>query len=614
MGKKYPRNQVRLARAEKANPAYAGLSTGFSDLPSAITMPRNYKAFAKEGYGGSDTVYKVIRYISTNGAAIPPKLYTDDTREKEIPASHPLLQRLKKPNPEQTGVDLREEMLGYYLLAGNAYLYAIRNGTSAPPDELWALQPDKVTILAAKTRGIAGYQYADFEQPIDPFNIGRMKTWNPIDPLVGMSALEPGAIMVDMQTAAKKWNLALMQNSGKMPGVWTTPAPMQKTDRDQLEAKVNAKYSGPQNAGKSPVLDGGLTWQGTAVPPSDMDWLESQKYNAGGLANLYDMPPQLIGDTSSTTYDNFEQAKVGSYTEAIFPALDKFYAMLNMWLVPMYPDLRNGAYLYYDKESVEVIQKLLQEQKTAQADRGVKSYFQGACTLNQSLEAQGLPDIGPAGNVYRIGSVLVPADKLQDYAEQSLKEPAAPPKPQPEPIEAAPAPMQGQEPPQAQPQDAPPQKRLLRVPRRKSVDGAVTHILWQCDPDACDFCSENDNVLMPVGEAFPNGCTDPSDSHRFCKCTAVQLSIPDDADVEHMDADSLINWFLVGMLEARHQQDVIERNRERAAQGLPPLPLDDSDEEDDSGVTYAKPKKDLDLDERRRRREEFRRFREATLG
>src|SRR5579864_8080216 len=74
--------QQRVAYAlqwdEKANPAYNSLSL-FSDAPQPKMMPKNYKAYAQEGYRQNDVIYKVINYIITNGSAIPPKLYTDDT-------------------------------------------------------------------------------------------------------------------------------------------------------------------------------------------------------------------------------------------------------------------------------------------------------------------------------------------------------------------------------------------------------------------------------------------------------------------------------------------------------------------------------------------------------
>src|SRR6266516_160398 len=424
-----------LAIAQKLNPQWLGFSS-YSDVPQAVHMNRSYKTYAKDGYKNSDTLYKCISYLIRNGAAIPPVLYVDATKKKTID-KHPLLDKLNKPNNEQSGVAYREAVLGYKLLAGNSFQYAIRAGKNTPPDELWALRPDKVEILIQPRKGIVAYKYEDMDAQIDAANIGHTKYWNADDdkePGMGMSPVEAAALNVDMQIAAKKWNLGMLQNGARPPGIWKVPTLMGVNERRKLEEKLNEKFAGAKAAGKSPLFDGGLDWKSTVLAPAQMDYLDSLKYNGGSIANILNMAPQLVGDTGAQTYDNMKQAKIWSYTEGIFPELDDLYGMWQNWLVPMYPDLASsGAFLYYDKESVEVIQELIQAQKDAQSQRANDLWLNGICLQNEARELAGLPS-SPEGDVWRIGAILVPKGKLQEYAEQSLSEPAAPPMPQPEPL------------------------------------------------------------------------------------------------------------------------------------------------------------------------------------
>jgi len=435
----------------KLNPAWQGLTT-FNDLPKPVLSPKSYSSYAKEGYRGNESVYKCVAYISRNGAAIPPKLYTNNTKQKEI-TSHPLLDKLNRPNTEQSGVAYREAILGFKLLSGNAYQYAIR-AKNGPPDELWPLRSDYVQLVLSKSRGIVGYQYKYADVMYAASDVGHTKYWHPDnDEGYGLSPLEVAAIMVDQQSAAKKWNLSLLQNNARPPGAWSTPALLAKNDRDNLERKLNEKFAGFKNAGKFPVLDGGLKWEAMGLPPAQMDYLDMLKFNAGAIANIYNIAPQLIGDTSASTYNNMDQAKEASYTEAIFPELDDLYALWNNWLIPMYPDLKAmGAYLYYDKESIEVIQKVIQAQKDAMVARATKIYMSGGCDLAQYQEMCGIKPDKNAKGIYRVGQVLVPSDKLQEYAEQSLQKPAGPPMLVPEPNLNMPtpgqAPLQGDTQPQ----------------------------------------------------------------------------------------------------------------------------------------------------------------------
>ena len=445
----------------KSNPEWNNL-TVYSDVPQAIRMSNNFKTYAKEGYKNSDTLYKCVSYLIRNGAAIPPVLYTDETMTKRI-EKHPILDKLKRPNPEQSGVAYREAVLGYKYLAGNSFQYAIR-AKNGPPDELWALRPDRMEILAQPQKGIVGYRHENIDGVILPQNIAHLKYWNPDDDDqkgMGMSPVQAAALNIDMQIAGKKWNLGLMQNGARPPGIWKIPALMGFNERKQLEQKLHDTYSGATRAGKSPLLDGGLDWKPTGLPPAQMEWLDSLKYNGGSIANILNMPPQLIGDTSSTTYDNMEQAKAASYTEEIFPTLDDFYALLNWWLVPMYPDLANsGACLCYDKETVEVVQKLIQAMKDAQAARAMEMWNDGLGTMNECRDFCGLPSLGSDGDVFKFGAVLVKKSELGKYAEQSLAEPAAPPAPVPEPVVALPSPDQKPQ----EPNDNPPSNRDGNAP------------------------------------------------------------------------------------------------------------------------------------------------------
>ena len=538
--------QVRRASQQKVNPAYSGF-TALADMPQPRSMPRNYKSYAREGYGGNDTLFKVVNYGIQNGSAIPPKLYTDHSMQKEIP-SHPLLDKLDAPNDEQDGVFYRESVLGYYLIAGNSFQFVNRLAKSGPPDELWTLPPDRVRPIPDERRGIVGYEYEDWPKernPIEASLIGHMRTWNPDDAIFGMSAVQLAAIIIDQQTAARKWNLALLQNFAKPPGAWVTTALLSPNDRKKLEERVNEKMAGYRNAGKIPVLDGALDFKPSAVSPSEMDWRESVQYNAGQIANLFNMAPQLIGDTSASTYNNMEEAKAASYTEFIFPMLDKLYSLWNRWLVPMYPDLK-GAYLYYDKTSVEVVATVIQARLTAATQRGNTSYLQGTAMLDEAREMQGLPPLpNGAGKVFRLGAVLVPADKLLDYAEQSLVEPAAPPMPVTEPLPPSNPPQGNEDNGPADPKksvvddaaavddskpDSKPEKALkwaqpttdwvpddldARLDAYRAQ--GVTMLTWRVDGDPCDACLMNANVTVELGRPFPSGALLP-EQHPHCQC------------------------------------------------------------------------------------------------
>lgn len=570
--------------SRKSNPDFAQYMQ-YGTIPQPVTMTGNPRQYAKEGYRRNDTAHKCIDYISRNAAGIRIALYADATKKREI-TSDPILDLLAKPNISMSQQDYVESCIAYQLLYGNSYQLGMRAGKAGPFDELWVLDPVRVDIVP-DGKQIVRYDYRITERPaaLDPMDVGHSKYWCPDDDLYGLSPIEVAAIMIDQNVAARKYNLALLQNSGQPPGAWIVPAVMDKKSRDILEDKINKKYAGYKNAGKIPVLDGGMKFEPTGIPPAQMAYLELLTHNGASIANIYNLAPQVVGDTSASTYDNYEQAVYGSYTEAIFPNMDKLMGTLNRWLVPQFG--KSSKVLGYDKQSVETIQKMMQAQEAAKADRWTKVYLAGGCLLSTYQEKIGIePD--KQGNVYRIKDLIIPAKELEAYAEQCMTAPAVPTLPIPEgtppptdPLAKPPVPVTiPPKDPKKNQGDAYEEIKLMvatmvrdalasqdikagstRNTRSSASRVRVTEILrgnedihqskvlingvyqpddlhnqlaklqsqgvqyvtWKCYTPFCPICGDNKDVTVELGKPFPSGHILPP-AHPNCECEVVQAA------------------------------------------------------------------------------------------
>src|SRR5512134_1552303 len=76
-----------------------------------VWSPRDYAAFAREGYARNPIVYRAVRMISEAASAIPLRLFEGTARLD----AHPLLDLLARPNAECCGPDLLEDWYGYLL-------------------------------------------------------------------------------------------------------------------------------------------------------------------------------------------------------------------------------------------------------------------------------------------------------------------------------------------------------------------------------------------------------------------------------------------------------------------------------------------------------------------
>lgn len=96
-----------------------------------------------------------------------------------------------------------------------------------------------------------------------------------------------------------------------------------------------SKFHGVQTARLPLILEEDLEWKELSVSPKDMDWIEGLRFSALQIAQIYNVPPELIG-LAPATHQNRKEARKALYTEVVIPALSRLRDALNRWLVPRF--------------------------------------------------------------------------------------------------------------------------------------------------------------------------------------------------------------------------------------------------------------------------------------
>lgn len=435
------RARTLLKRQQKSDPTY-GVAMQFFNPGQPIFSEKSYRAFVSEGYRRCGTVYNCINKIAGAAAGIKWKLYTDRTMNREI-TSHPLLDLWNNPNPRQGRGEFIEQSFGYWHMAGNMYTYANRPNPNEPPVELWTIRPDWMKIVAGQS-DIAGYVYGwgtPKARDFDPEEIMHIKFPAYDDDLYGLSPVEVAMYLVDQQNEGQAWNTALMQNAGKPASVFFSKGYLTLEQRTQVRQELLKRYSGKRNAGMPMVLEADMTWQAMSMAPYELDWIQSREMNTRDIAAIFDIAPELVGDSAGKTFANQKEAKQALYTENVLPKLDRYEDHTNMWLVPMFDDLKSmGAYLAYDRKDIEALADLYAAAAKAKSDKATALWNSGQCDLYTAQVMQDGVKPDPNGKgIYKIGAILVRSEDLPVYAQQALQHPSAPPSPTPE--NAPPSPL-----------------------------------------------------------------------------------------------------------------------------------------------------------------------------
>lgn len=394
---------VPETKASAAN----SLMTAYSAHQPRFT-PRQYDQLAAEGYQKNVIAYRCIRLISQSAAAVPWVVYKRENGQRTRLQTHPLIDLLRQPNALQGATEFFSAVYGFYLIAGNSYIEAVRP-QHAPPGELWPLRPDRVRVIPGRHGMPGAYRYQATGSHVD-FAVNELtgqspvlhlKSFHPLDDWYGMSPLEAAAISIDQHNDAATWNASLLQSSGRpsgalvyRPGNDAASQSLSDDQRRSLREDIAHFFSGSNAAGTPLVLEGGLDWKEMSLNPKDMDWLAGKDVSAREIALAFHVPPQLIGVEGSLTFANFEQSRLALYDDAVLPLVGLLRDELNYWLTPLYGD---DIELDMDLDGVEALsyrrEKLWSRIKDA-----------NFMTLNEKRQALGLSEL-PDGDTLATGGI-----------------------------------------------------------------------------------------------------------------------------------------------------------------------------------------------------------------
>ncbi len=359
---------------------------------------RSYLNFAEDGYVKNVIAFRAIHMIATAAASVPFILNQITNNGKSQIKTHPLLKLLYTPNPTLSKSEFIESIITYKLISGNAYILMIesQNSRNTIPKELYLLRPDRVEIIPGKNNIPYIYRYRannnSYDFKVDKLtgrsNILHLKTFNPLNDLYGLSPIEAAAYSIDQHNQAGAWNQAMLQNGARPSGALIVQATkdgsgghLSPEQYARLKEQIEAYYSGPKNAGRPILLEGGLDWKEMSLSPKDMDFIKSKNSSARDIALAFGVPPQLLGIPGDNTYSNLIEARLSLWEQTILPTLDNIICHFNSWLVPKFG---NDLCLSYDKDAIEIL--IEKRQKLWQ-------YVQNASfmTINEKREAFGLP-------------------------------------------------------------------------------------------------------------------------------------------------------------------------------------------------------------------------------
>lgn len=335
------------------------------------------------------------------------------TGELEPIESHELLDLLDRPNPwYQTSYnEFITNIVSYLEIGGMTFIEPKK--ANGRPRELYVLSPeDAQPIKGNESQPIAGFEFkrkgktARYRFSPDPeqTEIFYIRYFHPRRPIEGMSPVEAAALSVDVNNEGRRWNLSLLQNGALLSGIITAKGSLGPAGVQQLRDQFNRRHQGANNAAKVLAIDGaeGIDWKPTSATVRDMMWAQLNKATSLEVSIVWQVPPEILGDSTRRTYSNYSQARRAFYLEKIIPLMDFIYGHLNSQIVPLYGD---DLFLDYDLEAVDALQE-----DVAETHKRVRQDVQsGMITINEARDVIGRDEID-GGDVILVPSSHVPLE------------------------------------------------------------------------------------------------------------------------------------------------------------------------------------------------------------
>jgi HK97 family phage portal protein len=320
-------------------------------MPFPIRAPSDYKKIAKESYMLNVRAQAAVRMVATACAGIPWIAYRD---ENELD-KHQILDLIKRPNEYQSQSSFIEEMVSYLMLWGNDFVEGEFPRTPGrPPVHLYNIRPAYMSVKPGDGKKVNVYEfrYGTDKHEYTPEEMMHIKLFHPDNDFWGMGLAEAAALSIDQNNLSKMWNINLMKNGAKVGGLLSSETSLGEEEVKDLREQIKMQY-GAENIGFPMVLEGNFDWKPMSLNAQDMDWLEGQKMSAREIALAFSVPPELLGDTETKTYSNYQESRKAFYMESVLPLMDKIRDELNGWLCPKWPG--QNLRLDYDMDAIDAL-------------------------------------------------------------------------------------------------------------------------------------------------------------------------------------------------------------------------------------------------------------------
>ena len=373
-------------RSEKRNNNFLNANSNFSFGGAA-----NRTSVTTDSSMTFSAVFACVRIISESIASLPVRVYrveTDGDKIEEL--AHPVNRLLtRKPNDFMTTYTFLDVLMNNLLLEGNSYFYIERDSTARPVG-LIPIKTQHVKVI--NHDGQIYYDVKDYDLAIRKedmlhfFNL----SFNGYE---GTSVIGSQRTTIGTSIASNDTANSYLGNSSQIGGIIKHPGKLSKEAVARLRTSWSQSTSGSFVAGKTAILEEGMTFEQYKINANDYQLLETRRFQIEEIARIFKVPLSLIG--------HLEKAANYSSIEAL--SIDFVRFTLQPYLVLIEQELNRKLFRENELDNYFVrldSKGLLRGDSAARATYYREMSAIGVLSINEIRRMEDLNRIGDEGDTH----------------------------------------------------------------------------------------------------------------------------------------------------------------------------------------------------------------------
>lgn len=281
-------------------------------------------------------VFSCVRILSETIGSLPLHVYKRlPGGGKERAYAHPNYDLLStRPNPWQTSMEWREQIVEHLALRGNYFAAILRHGDDLI-DDIIPFHPDRVTVKQLPDYTLV-YEVTRKNGKLlvlPQKDVLHIRAMPGPEGIIGRSVIGHQKDLIGAAMATQEYSGRLFKNDATPGVVIKYPKQLSPEAIKRLREGWTENYSGSANARKTAILEDGADIAKLSLSAEESQFIETRRLQRSEIAGLFRVPLMLLqADQATNTYASSEQFMLSFMIHTIRPWLVRIEQALHRQL------------------------------------------------------------------------------------------------------------------------------------------------------------------------------------------------------------------------------------------------------------------------------------------